>query len=201
MLALTLPSPGLSLKGHAHYISHARTRPSHEDTLAPRGHELLPLRLLAVRSNQLSYETIEFAGVRLYTCIAMLAGFRLRQVLWDDRIPISGQASNLMSDAPAQLHVVVVSSLSMSARHGAELLWTEHTLNSPHGIKMKHAKCPSPSRCIEQPSTRGQNSSNSQPSHMQSDALPLRHAPVCRVTQAASYARRARTASRPNLLV
>ena len=41
----------------------------------------------------------------------------------------------------------------------------------------------------------------SQPFDLESDALPLRSAPRCRVTQAFSYARRARTVSRAHRLV
>lgn len=49
-------------------------------------------------------------------------------------IPISGEAPTLLIDAPAQLPVVVVSSLHMSAGHAAELVWIEHVRTVPHNV-------------------------------------------------------------------
>ena len=53
------------LKSSAHRIGQAKKHQSPEDTMAARGIEPRNVRLLAVRSNQLSYETIELAATLL----------------------------------------------------------------------------------------------------------------------------------------
>ena len=66
--------------------------------LVPRGLEPRTLRLLAIRSNQLSYETIDFSKPLQYNCVVLLAELRLRQVPCGARIRISREAPN--PDAP-----------------------------------------------------------------------------------------------------
>ena len=93
--------------------------------MVPRGLEPRTLRLLAVRSNQLSYETCDCINPLKYTCVVLLAELRLRLVPCGARIRISREALNpavLRPGAITQLPCVVGSSLNMPVRHAAELL-------------------------------------------------------------------------------
>ena len=60
--------------------------------MVPRGLEPRTLRLLAVRSDQLSYETSDCTQQLKYSCVVLLAELRLRQVPCGARIRISREA-------------------------------------------------------------------------------------------------------------
>ena len=91
--------------------------------MVPRGLEPRTLRLLAVRSNQLSYETVDLAKPLEYKCVVLRAELRLRQVPCGARIRISREALN------PELPSVVVSSLNLPVCHAAELLLIENTVH------------------------------------------------------------------------
>ena len=66
---------------------------------------------------------------------------------------MSCEAPTLVIHVPVQLPLVVVSSLQVSARHAAELLWVEQTLNLLHEMKFEkdETHCPSRNRGIAKP--------------------------------------------------
>ena len=97
-------------------------------TLAQRVVDPLTLRLLPVRSNQLSFENIEVAAALLYNSVAVLTELRLRQVPSVAHIQISVEDHILLSSAWAQLPFVVAASLDMSVCHAAEIRWIDHAL-------------------------------------------------------------------------